>query len=51
MLAELDRTGEARGVEAVILDHELRVWTTPGTRERLILRTPLDAEGRVTTPE
>lgn len=51
MIAALERSGEARGIEAVILDADLRLWATPGTRDRLILRTPLDAEGRVPMPD
>jgi len=43
MLAGLEQR-----VEAVILDSKLRLYTTPGTRQRLIIRAPLvrGADGR-----
>lgn len=44
-LAMLARIPER--VEAVIIDPDFRVWTTPGTSERLHMRVPLDAEGRI----
>jgi thiamine biosynthesis lipoprotein len=34
-------------LEAVIIDPELHVFTTPGMRERLVMRVQLDAEGRL----
>jgi thiamine biosynthesis lipoprotein len=34
------------GPEAVIIDSELRIHTTPGTRERLIMRVPIE-DGRI----
>lgn len=34
-------------VEAVIIDSDYRLWTTPGTREHLHLRTELDAHDRI----
>jgi thiamine biosynthesis lipoprotein len=42
MLAELSQP-----VQAVVLDAEMRVFTSPGMREKLIMRMPLDAEGRL----
>lgn len=37
-------------VEAVFLDPELRLYTTPGTERRLVMRSTLDAEGRLGAP-
>jgi len=37
-------------VEAVIIDAHLKMFTTPGTREKLVMRMPLDAEGRIPSP-
>ncbi len=34
-------------LEAVIIDRDLRIHTTPGTRERVVMRVELDAEGRL----
>lgn len=44
-LAMLERIPER--VEAVIIDSDLKLWTTPGTRERLHLRVELDDQGRI----
>ncbi|WP_236604214.1 FAD:protein FMN transferase [Sandaracinus amylolyticus] len=44
-LAMLERLPER--VDAVIIDADLKVWTTPGLRERLTMRVELDAEGRL----
>ncbi len=35
--------------EAVIIDPDLRIWTTPGTRDRLVWRTALE-DGRLPGP-
>ncbi|MCC7536708.1 MAG: FAD:protein FMN transferase [Deltaproteobacteria bacterium] len=37
-------------VEAVFVDPELRLYTTPGTERRLIMRARLDADGRIGGP-
>jgi thiamine biosynthesis lipoprotein len=46
-------TGEPAmaGIEAVILDDEMRLFTTPGTRDRLTLRMPVTDDGRILPPE
>lgn len=36
--------------EAIILDPELKVWTTPGTRERVVWRLQLDTQDRLPGP-
>jgi thiamine biosynthesis lipoprotein len=46
-LAMLARLPDAGRVEAVIIDADYRLWTTPGTRDRLVLRVELDAENRI----
>jgi len=38
-------------VEAVILDADLKFYATPGTRERLVMEIPPDAQGRIPTPQ
>lgn len=38
-------------LDAVIIDENLRVFTTKGLGERLVMRMPLDAEGRLPRPE
>lgn len=38
------------GIEAVILDEEMRLSTTPGTRDRLTLRMELTEDGRILPP-
>ncbi len=35
--------------EAVIIDRDLRIWTTPGTRNRLVMRAALQ-DGRLPGP-
>jgi hypothetical protein len=37
-------------IEAVIIDPDLRIFTTPGTREKIVMRMELDAEGRLPKP-
>ncbi len=37
-------------VEAVIIDDQLTMFTTPGTREKLVMRMPIDAEGKLPRP-
>ncbi|MDQ3034869.1 MAG: FAD:protein FMN transferase [Myxococcota bacterium] len=44
-LAMLARLPER--VDAVIIDSDLRLWMTPGTRERLHMRVELDEQGRI----
>lgn len=34
-------------MEAVIIDRDLRLWTTPGTRERLVMRVELGEDDRL----
>ena len=35
--------------EAVIIDRDLRIWTTPGTQDRLVMRATLE-DGRLPGP-
>lgn len=37
-------------IEAVILDDQLRFYTTPGTQQRLLMEIAPDSEGRIPTP-
>jgi thiamine biosynthesis lipoprotein len=46
-LAMLERLPDAERVEAVIVDADYRLWTTPGIRDRLVMRVELDAENRI----
>jgi len=50
-IAELQASGELAGLEAVILDGDLRLFTTPGTRDRLTLRMPITDDGRIPAEE
>jgi len=47
----LQASGELAGLEAVILDGDLRLFTTPGTRDRLTLRMPITDDGRIPAEE
>jgi thiamine biosynthesis lipoprotein len=46
-LALLASRPELAGVEAVIIDDELRVHFSPGARERFVMRVALDETGRI----
>ena len=37
-------------IDAVIIDDGLKMFTTPGTREKLVMRMPIDDEGRLPRP-
>lgn len=37
-------------VEAVIIDDQMRMFTTQGTRDKVVMRMPLDSEGRLPRP-
>ena len=37
-------------IEAVIIDDQLKVFTTPGMREKLVMRMPIDEAGRLPMP-
>jgi thiamine biosynthesis lipoprotein len=37
-------------IEAVIIDDQLKMFTTPGTREKLVMRMPIDPEGQLPRP-
>ncbi|MFT3925637.1 MAG: FAD:protein FMN transferase [Myxococcales bacterium] len=37
-------------IEAVIIDDQLKLFATPGTREKIVMRMAIDSEGRIPIP-
>jgi FAD:protein FMN transferase len=49
-IAELVAHGDMPPIEAVILGADMRLHTTPGTRDHLTLRMPITDDGRILPP-